>query len=183
MPQTPPKAGGLWKPILRVLGIAGWSGAGKTTLIEKLIPALAARGWRVSTLKRTHHSVDLDQPGKDSFRHREAGAVEVMLASSSRFTLMSETPQPLGLRALVARMAPVDLVLVEGFKLDAMPKIEVYRAALGKPRLWPDTPDIVAMAADTQVAELPCFDINAADELANAIVRENWGSSVSSDRL
>ena len=133
---------------MRLLGIVGWSGAGKTTLIEKLLPALAARGLTVSTLKHTHHSVDLDQPGKDSHRHRQAGAVEVMLVSTARFALLRETPQPLDLDALVARMAPVDLILVEGFKLEEMPKIEVYRAALGKPRLWPDMAGIVAMATD-----------------------------------
>ncbi len=162
---------------MKVLGIAGWSGAGKTTLIEKLLPELAARGLRVSTLKRTHHAIDLDQPGRDSFRHRAAGAFEVMLASSSRFALLRETQQPLGLVELVARMAPADLVLVEGFKMDALPKIEVYRAALGKPRLWPHTPCIVAQATDMPFAEMRCYDINDADGLADAIVEKGWGSS------
>jgi molybdopterin-guanine dinucleotide biosynthesis protein B len=155
---------------VRLLGIAGWSGAGKTTLIEKLLPALAARGLRVSTVKHTHHSVDLDQPGKDTHRHRTAGAVEVMLASSARFALMRETPQPLGLDELVARMAPVDLILVEGFKLDALPKIEVYRRAVGKKLLWPGVPDIFAVATDTPIAGAPCVDINDADALAEIIV-------------
>ena len=161
-----------------MLGIAGWSGAGKTTLIEKLVPALRARGLSVSTIKNTHHAVDLDQPGKDSFRHRHAGAFEVMLASSSRFALLRETPQPLGLDALVARMARVDLILAEGFKMDAHPKIEVFRAALGKPRLWPDVAGIVAVATDEQVAGVPCVDIDDADLLAGLIVQEGWGRVV-----
>ena len=163
---------------MKLLGIVGWSGAGKTTLIEKLLPALAARGLRVSTIKNTHHSVDLDLPGKDTHRHRVAGAVEVMLASSSRFALLRETPQPFALEELVARMAPVDLILVEGFKMDALPKIEVYRAVLGKPRLWPDVPSIVAVATDAALANIPCVDINDAALLAGRIAEEGWGEAL-----
>ncbi len=154
------------------MGIAGWSGSGKTTLIEGLIPALAALGLRVSTLKRTHHDVDLDQPGKDSFRHRQAGALEVMIASDRRFALLRETPGGLDLPGLLARLAPADLVLVEGFKLAALPKLEVFRASLGKPRLWPDMPGIVAVAADGPVAgALPRLDLNDAAGVAAWVAR------------
>lgn len=133
-----------------VLCLAGWSGSGKTTLLVALLPLLIARGLRVSTIKHTHHRVDLDQPGKDSFRHREAGAHEVLVASSARWALLHELdgPEP-SLAELVGRLAPVDLVLVEGFKFSAFPKIEIHRPALGKPPLWPGRPDIVAVASDT----------------------------------
>ncbi len=157
------------------MGIAGWSGSGKTTLIERLLPALAAQGVRVSTLKRTHHDVDLDQPGKDSYRHRQAGAHEVMVVSDSRFALLRETPGGLDLPALLGRLAPVDLVLVEGFKMDALPKLEVFRASLGKPRLWPGTPGIIAVAADGAVAgDLPWLDLNDAAGVAAWVVAEGW---------
>jgi molybdopterin-guanine dinucleotide biosynthesis protein B len=160
---------------LNVLGVAGWSGSGKTTLIEGLLPALAAHGMRVSTLKRTHHDVDLDKPGKDSFRHRQAGAFEVMVASDTRFALLRETPGGLDLAALLGRLAPVDLVLVEGFKMDALPKLEVFRPSLGKPRLWPGTPGIIAVAADGAVTgDLPCLDLNDATAVAGWLVAEGW---------
>jgi molybdopterin-guanine dinucleotide biosynthesis protein B len=161
---------------LNVLGIAGWSGSGKTTLIEGLIPALAARGLRVSTVKRTHHDVDLDQPGKDSFRHRQAGACEVMVVSDRRFALLRETPGGMDLPALLARLAPADLVLVEGFKMDTLPKLEVFRAALGKPRLWPGTPGIIAVAADGEVAgDLPVLDLNDPAGVAGWLMRPRQG--------
>ncbi len=157
------------------MGIAGWSGSGKTTLIEGLIPALAAHGLLVSTVKRTHHAVDLDQPGKDSFRHRQAGALEVVLASDHRFALLRETPEGLDLPALLRRLAPADLVLVEGFKLDALPKLEVFRASLGKPRLWPGVPGIIAVAADEPVAaELPYLDLNDPAGVAGWLLVEGW---------
>ena len=115
---------------MRIIGLAGWSGSGKTTLIKKLIPALLARGLKVSTLKHAHHGFDLDQPGKDSFFHREAGATEVIISSSRRWAILHELREEaewdLGL--LAAKMSPVDLVLVEGFKRDAFPKIEIHRA-------------------------------------------------------
>ena len=132
-----------------------------------MLPALAARGLRVSTIKRTHHDVDMDKPGKDSFRHRQAGAEEVMVVSGTRWALLRETPGGSELPALLARMAPVDLVLAEGFKLDDFPKLEVYRPALGKPRLWPDVPGIVAVASDGPLADkLPHFDLNDAGAIA-----------------
>lgn len=141
---------------MQVIGLAGWSGAGKTTLLTAMLPLLVARGLSVSTVKHTHHRVDLDQPGKDSFRHRQAGAREVMVASSARWALLRELdgPEPT-LEELVARLAPVDLVLVEGFKSSRCPKLEVFRPALGEPPLWPGRDDVVAVASD---APLPDCD-------------------------
>src|ERR1700712_568266 len=135
---------------MRVIGLAGWSGAGKTTLVRRLIPALIARGLRVSTLKHAHHSFDIDQPGKDSWEHRQAGAHEVLVASSARWALMHELrdeTEP-GLATLLTRMCPVDLVLVEGFKRENHPKIEIFRTANAKPPLHPGDPSIIAVAAD-----------------------------------
>ena len=139
---------------MKVIGIAGWSGAGKTTLLTRVIPLLAARGWRVSTIKHAHHQFDVDQPGKDSHTHREAGATEVLVSSANRFALMHELrgEPELSLGALLEKLAPVELVLVEGFKRESHPKLEVYRASVGKPLLAPDDPHIVAIAADGPVA-------------------------------
>ncbi len=158
---------------MRVIGLAGWSGAGKTTLLRRLIPALLARGLRVSTVKHAHHSFDIDRPGKDSWEHRQAGADEVLVASAARWALMHELrgeAEP-GLRALLARMRPVDLILVEGFKREGHPKIEVHRAANGKPPLYPGDPSIIAVAADIALPGLaiPLFsldDVEAIAELA-----------------
>ena len=132
-----------------VLGIAGWSGAGKTTLIEAVLPRLRDAGLVVSTVKHAHHGADLDRPGKDSWRHRQAGAREVLLTTPGGWALIHEAaaPEP-GLHELLTRMAPVDLVLVEGFRRSPIPKLEVYRESLGKPPLWPDWPDIAAVASD-----------------------------------
>jgi molybdopterin-guanine dinucleotide biosynthesis adapter protein len=135
---------------MRVIGLAGWSGAGKTTLIVKLIPYLRERGLVVSTLKHAHHAFDVDQPGKDSYLHREAGAREVLVASSRRFALMHElrgAEEP-GLAELLRRMSPADLILVEGFKRDAHVKIEIFRTANAKPFLYPEDPTIAALATD-----------------------------------
>jgi molybdopterin-guanine dinucleotide biosynthesis adapter protein len=135
---------------LRVIGITGWSGAGKTTLLSKLIPALIAQGHSVSTLKHAHHAFDIDVPGKDSHNHREAGATEVLVASGRRYALMHElrgAPEP-RLGALLRKLSPVDLVLVEGFKTAAHRKIEIYRAANAKPPLHPQDGQVVAIAAD-----------------------------------
>ena len=142
---------------MKVFGLVGWSGAGKTTLMVTLLPALIRRGLTVSTIKHTHKDVDLDRPGKDSYRHRHAGAAEVLLTSSSRWTLMHElrgTPEP-ELEALVQRMTPVDLVLVEGFKHHNHDKLEVHRPALGKPLLATSDPGIVAVASDKALTGLP----------------------------
>jgi molybdopterin-guanine dinucleotide biosynthesis protein B len=134
---------------LKVLGIVGWSGSGKTTLLTALLPLLRQRGLTVSTVKHTHHGFDMDRPGKDSFRHREAGAHEVLVASGPRWALLHEVsgPEP-RLPELLARMQPVDLVLVEGFKMHAFAKLEVYRPALGKPPIWRTEPGVMAVAAD-----------------------------------
>jgi molybdopterin-guanine dinucleotide biosynthesis adapter protein len=134
---------------LKVLGIVGWSGSGKTALIEAVLPSLRARGLAVSTVKHTHHGFDMDRPGKDTYRHREAGAHEVLVASSQRWALLHEVvgQEPL-LPELLARMEPVDVVLVEGFKSHPFPKLEVHRPVLRKPPLWLTQPDVAAVAAD-----------------------------------
>ncbi|WP_439497141.1 molybdopterin-guanine dinucleotide biosynthesis protein B [Bosea sp. (in: a-proteobacteria)] len=135
---------------MRVIGLAGWSGAGKTTLLTRLIPELASRGVSVSTLKHAHHAFDLDQPGKDSWEHRQAGAQEVLISSERRWALMHELREApeATLPELLQRLAPVDLVIIEGFKREPHLKIEVHRAGNGKPPLHPGDPSIVAVAAD-----------------------------------
>jgi len=135
---------------MRIIGLAGWSGAGKTTLVAKLIPSILARGLKVSTVKHAHHAFDVDQPGKDSYAHRMAGATEVLVASARRFALMHELrgeDEP-PLSALLAKLAPVDLVIIEGYKRDPHPKLEVFRADVGKPLIHPDDPHVVAIASD-----------------------------------
>ena len=135
---------------MKTFGLAGWSGSGKTSLLRRLIPELRARGLSVSTVKHAHHAFDLDQPGKDSHTHRQAGATEVLVTSSARWALMHElrgADEP-SLEALLARMSPVDLVLVEGFKRVALPKLEVHRPSVGKPLLAGGDPWIVAVATD-----------------------------------
>lgn len=158
---------------MRVLGIAGWSGSGKTTLLAKLIPALIGRGLTVSTVKHAHHDFDIDQPGKDSWRHREAGATEVLVSSDRRWALMHEhrgAAEP-PLAALLAKLQPVDLVLVEGFKREAYPKLEVWRATTGKPPLHPDDPSIVAVASDGPIADpaRPRLDIDDIEAIADFV--------------
>ncbi len=158
---------------MKVLGIVGWSGSGKTTLLTALIPCLRARGLKISTIKHAHHALELDQPGKDSHRHRHAGAEETILASAARFALFSEhreAPAP-DLAALLARLAPVDLVLVEGFKSYRFPKLEVYRPALGKPPLWPEH-EVMAVACDAQLPEcrVEVLDLNAPEAVAGFVM-------------
>lgn len=142
---------------MRLIGLAGWSGAGKTTLIRALIPVLRARGLSVSTVKQAHHGFEVDRPGKDSFLHREAGAEEVLVASPLRWALMRELrgAPSATLAELLARLSPVDLVLVEGFKRETHPKIEVWRQATGKPFLYPDDPHVVALATDAPLPAAP----------------------------
>jgi molybdopterin-guanine dinucleotide biosynthesis protein B len=142
---------------MRIFGLAGWSGSGKTTLITALIPELLSCGITVSTVKHAHHAFDVDRPGKDSWRHRQAGACEVMVASERRWALLHElreAPEP-PLDRLVAQMSPVDLILVEGFKRHPHPKIEVCRPTLGKPPLYPGDPFVVAVASDERLQGLP----------------------------
>jgi molybdopterin-guanine dinucleotide biosynthesis protein B len=158
---------------MRLIGIAGWSGSGKTTLIEKLIPCLIARGLSVSTVKHAHHAFDVDQPGKDSYRHRKAGAHDVLVASAKRFALMREhrgEPEP-ELDALCAQLAPVDVVLVEGFKRTGIPKIEVHQQTTGKTLLQPDDPWIVAVAADVPLIGLtvPCLALDDIEGVADVV--------------
>jgi molybdopterin-guanine dinucleotide biosynthesis adapter protein len=157
---------------MRVIGIAGWSGAGKTTLLTRVIPRLTGRGLRVSTIKHAHHAFDIDQPGKDSHTHRTAGATEVLISSANRFALMHElrgAPE-LALGALLAKLSPVDLVLIEGFKREAHPKLEVYRASVGKPPLHPDDPNIVAVASDGPLqARVPVVSLDDVDAVADIL--------------
>ena len=135
---------------MRVIGLAGWSGSGKTTLLTRVIPRLTARGVTVSTVKHAHHNFDVDQPGKDSYSHRTAGATEVLIASERRFALMHElrgAPEP-SAAELLKKLSPVDLVIIEGWKVAEYAKIEVYREEVGKPPLHPDDPFIRGIAAD-----------------------------------
>jgi len=146
---------GQWQ--MRIVGLAGWSGSGKTSLLAKLIPLLTARGLSVSTIKHAHHEFDIDQPGKDSWVHRQAGATEVLVASVRRYALMRELrdQQEPTLGELMAKLAPVDIVLIEGFKRDPHPKIEIHRPELGKPTLYPDDRWIMAVASPEPLADLP----------------------------
>src|SRR5579872_3242032 len=160
---------------MRIIGLAGWSGSGKTTLITKVIPCLTARGLRVSTLKHAHHGFDLDQPGKDSFFHRAAGATEVIISSARRWAILHELREEpeWDLGALVAKMSPVDLVVVEGFKRDAFPKLEIHRAANGKPLIHPEDPHIVAIASDVALpqARLPVVNLNDVEAIADLLLK------------
>ena len=158
---------------MKVMGFAGWSGSGKTTLVEQVIAALSARGLVVSLVKHAHHSFDIDYAGKDSWRHRQAGCREVMVSSDQRWSLTRElrgAPEA-GLDELLAHLGPCDLVLVEGFKRAAIPKIEVWRSVVAEPLLHPDDPRIVALATDTRVeSALPQLDINDPEGVADFIL-------------
>lgn len=164
---------------MRIIGLAGWSGAGKTTLVSRLIPALVARGLSVSTIKHAHHRFDIDQPGKDSYAHRIAGSRETIVSSANRFALIHElrqTPE-WPLRDLLGKLAPVDLVLIEGFKREKHPKIEIYRAANGKPPLHPEDAMIGAIATDVAFPGVPLpqvglDDIEAIANLATQLAEE-----------
>jgi molybdopterin-guanine dinucleotide biosynthesis adapter protein len=158
---------------MKVFGIAGWSGSGKTTLLEKLIPALTARGLKIAVIKHAHHGFDIDKPGKDSFRHREAGAVEVLLSCKERWALMHERrdeAEPT-LAELLGHLSPCDLVLIEGFKQEAVAKLEVYRPAHGKPPLFAERSDIVAVATDgVVVTGLPVLPLNDIAAIADFVM-------------
>lgn len=163
---------------MKVVGFAGFSGSGKTTLVEQLIPALKLRGRRVSVVKHAHHHFDIDHPGKDTWRHREAGAFEVVAASPHRLVLMREFEQAfeVSVHQAIAELYPgVDWVLVEGFKDSDLPKVEVWRHASGRPARYPDDPFVVAIATDSpdQLPEAtlrPVLDLNSADALAAWLV-------------
>jgi molybdopterin-guanine dinucleotide biosynthesis protein B len=158
---------------MRVIGLAGWSGSGKTTLLARLLPELIRRGFSVSTMKHAHHEFDVDQPGKDSWRHRSAGATEVLVASAKRWALMHEHrggTEP-SAAELMKQMTPVDLLIVEGFKREKHDKIEIHRRETRKPLLYPDDPKIVAVLSDEPLSEchLPVIDINDVAAIADFV--------------
>ena len=159
---------------MKTFGFAGWSGSGKTTLIEKLIPLFVTRGLRVSLVKHAHHTFDVDKEGKDSYRHRQAGATEILVTSSRRWVLMHElrgAPEP-SFEDQIRHLAPCDLLIVEGFKFAAIPKLEVWRAETGEGMLHPNDPHIVAVARDVKVeTRLPLLDLNDAPAIADFIVK------------
>jgi molybdopterin-guanine dinucleotide biosynthesis protein B len=159
---------------MKVIGFAGWSGAGKTTLLRNAIPHLLKQGLRVSAIKHAHHEFDVDVPGKDSWVHRQSGATEVLVSSARRWALMHElrgAAEP-RLQELLAKMVPVDLVLVEGFKREPHRKIEVHRAANNKPWLFPDDPGIVGIVTDTTVeTRLPVVHLDDVDAITALIKR------------
>ena len=159
---------------MKVIGLAGWSGAGKTTLLTRAIPQLQKQGLRVSVIKHAHHAFDVDVPGKDSWKHREAGAAEVLVSSTRRWALMHElrgAGEP-RLPELMAKMARVDLVVIEGFKREPHRKIEVHRAANAKPLLFPDDPGVVGIAADIEVeTTLPTAHLDDIEAIAAMMQR------------
>ena len=160
---------------MKVIGLSGWSGAGKTTLLSRVIPCLLGRGLRVSVIKHAHHDFDIDVPGKDSWVHRQAGATEVLVGSARRWALMHElreADEP-GLPELLAKLSPVDLVVVEGFKREPIRKIEVHRRANDKPLLFPDDPDIVGLVTDADGldAGLPTVHLDDIEAVADLLQR------------
>ena len=160
---------------MRLIGLAGWSGSGKTTLLAKLIPALIARGRTVSTVKHAHHDFDIDTPGKDSHTHRLAGAQEVLVSGGRRWALMHELREEAEptLDQLVAHLSPADFVIVEGFKRDRHPKIEIHRQGASRSLLHPHDPHIVAMASDTPApaAPIPVVDLDDIEAIADLVER------------
>lgn len=161
---------------MKIFGLTGWSGSGKTSLMVRLIPALTGRGLRVSTVKHAHKGFDIDHPGKDSHNHRVAGATEVLVSSPRRWALMHELRDgepELTLEQLIGKVAPVDLLLIEGFKRDRHEKIEVWRADVDKPLIAPDDPTIVAVASDGPVpgCPVPVLDLNDEEAVAALIVK------------
>ena len=160
---------------MRIIGLAGWSGSGKTTLLTKVIPRLTARGLTVSTVKHAHHGFDIDQPGKDSHSHRLAGATEVLVGSAIRWALVHELRggvEP-ALPELLVKLAPVDLVIIEGYKREPHPKLEVHRAAVGKRLLQPEDPAIVAIASDQPLpgAVVPVVALDDVEAIADILLR------------
>lgn len=161
---------------MKIFGFAGWSGSGKTTLIEQLIPRFVAHGLTVSLIKHAHHKFDVDQPGKDSYRHRHAGCKEVLVASDARWVIMHELrgdAEPT-FEEQVARLSPCDLLLIEGYKTHPIPKLEIWRKDNAKPLLHPDDPNILAIAADAPIdTRLPTYGLNDYDAIASYILRTN----------
>jgi len=159
---------------MEVIGISGWSGNGKTTLLENLIPALIDRGFSVSTLKHAHHKFDVDHPGKDSFRHRKAGAKEVLISSKARWALMSENidDDELSVTELIEKMSPVDILLIEGFKKEDFRKIEIIRNHNDTEPLYKSDPTVIAVATDRNdiKTELPLLDLNDVSAIAAFII-------------
>ena len=161
---------------MKLFGFAGWSGSGKTTVIERIIPLLRGGGLRVSLVKHAHHEFDIDQPGKDSWRHRQAGCGEVLVSSSARWALMHELrgDPELTLEQALRRLSPCDLVLVEGFKRAAIPKLEIHRPAVGKALLFPDDSRIVGLATDVPGAfadlPIPVLDLSNAGAIAAFVI-------------
>lgn len=170
---------------MKIFGIAGFSGSGKTTLLEQMIPAFVLEGLKVSVIKHAHHHFDVDQPGKDSYRHREAGASEVLISGGERWVLMHELrggAEPT-LEQLLKQFSPCDIVLVEGYKNEPIPKLEVHRAASGRPLLYPHDPDIVAVATDEALdTALPQVDVNHPEAVVYFIM-QYLGFNVEEARL
>ena len=162
---------------MRIIGLAGWSGSGKTTLLARVIPVLIARGIRVSTVKHAHHGFDVDVPGKDSHTHRVAGATEVFVSSARRWAQIHELRDEVepSLGDILARLTPVDLVVVEGYKRHPHPKLEIHRAEVGKPLLQPDDDWIVAVASDGPLpdARVPVLDLDDAEKIADVLLIES----------
>ncbi len=159
---------------MKIFGFAGWSGSGKTTLVKRVIPELIERGLKISTIKHTHHNFDIDKPGKDSFEHRTAGAHEVVITGAQRWALLHENrgePEP-NIEQMLEHMSPVDLVLIEGFKTYPHPKMEVYRAEVGKPMLCGDDPSIVAIATtDDLDVNVPRIDLDDIAGVADFVIQ------------
>jgi molybdopterin-guanine dinucleotide biosynthesis protein B len=159
----------------KAIGFVGYSNSGKTTLIEKLIPILRAHGLSVSAIKNAHHGFDMDRPGKDSHRYRVAGAGQVLIATTERWALLTETPRGHApLEQLLAQLAPCDLVIVEGFRSEGrIPRIEVRRSTVTDPPLYPNDPNVIAVATDTPVDDcpLPVLELNDADRIAAFIAQ------------
>ena len=172
---------------MRVIGLAGWSGAGKTTLLTKLIPCLKGRGLAVSTLKHGHHRFDVDHPGKDSYKHREAGAMEVLIASGRRWALMHEIggEEEPGLPFLLRKMSTVDLIVIEGFKEYDHPKIEVHRTANEKPFLFPQLTNVLALATDAEApkTDIPVLALDDIPGIADAVLKIAAPLDIVLDRL
>ena len=172
---------------MRVIGLAGWSGSGKTTLITRVVPLLNRRGIRVATVKHAHHAFEIDRPGKDSWLHREAGATEVAIVSSRRWAIvheLREESEP-ALAEILAKLSPADLVIIEGFKRHAHPKLEIYRASVGKPLIYPQDDCVVAIASDAPLAhaQLPVLMLDDVEGIANvlqaeAVPRDQIGAAI-----